>query len=358
MLRHGTLVGRKYTLLEKIGEGELGEVWRARHERLGRECALKWVRPRWAIDAKAIASFLHDARGSGRLQHPNVVELLDQGVHDGKPYVVMPLLDAEKLERMIARTRGLRPEHAIAIVAEVAQGVAAAHEERVFHLRIEAANVLLHRDGKGKVVPKLIDFGIVHLSGDGDRLEVLSPIAYLAPEQLGKRELGDGRADVWALGVLLAHAVLGEVPFAAASASDLLEESDAHVAATVDRLQAIDPALASLVRDALSRDRAKRPLAKTFARRLRDLALRRPGALDAVAAMIEIPESIAPTALESLAPPSAPKPPPLPRIPAPQILPAIVPPEAMPLAQLDVDIPIDVDLLAGHGGRDSVPPGA
>src|SRR4051812_5011866 len=103
MIRPGDLIARSYRLAERIGAGELGEVWRARHEKIGREVAMKFLHPAWPISPGMVAEFLRDARASGRLQHPNIVELLDQGDHEGTPFVVMPLLRAEKLEALIEK---------------------------------------------------------------------------------------------------------------------------------------------------------------------------------------------------------------------------------------------------------------
>jgi len=301
-----SIVGRSYRLIERLGAGELGEVWRARHEKIGRECAIKFIHPAWPLDPKNVQAFLRDARASGQLGQPSLVELLDSGDHEGTPYVVMPFLEAEKLERVLQRTGALPLPIAVKLVEMLAHGVAAAHEQRVFHRRIEAANVLLHRDPKGKVIPKLIDFGIARLGSGTDQL--ISPLAYLAPEQLAGEE-GDARADVWALATLLAHAILGRLPYTADHADDLLLELDTHTTEAAEQLRSLDTTVATIVREAWARDRGKRPLAKVFARKLRDLSLQRPGSLDTLGKTLQVPESLSPSALETVMPIAMPKPP-------------------------------------------------
>jgi len=310
MNQRDSFVGRSYRLLERLGNGELGEVWRARHEKIGRECAIKFIQPAWPLEPKNVQAFLKDARASGALGQPSLVELLDSGEHEGVPYVVMPFLEAEKLERLLQRTGALPLPAAVKLVEMLAQGVAAAHEQRVFHRRIEAANVLLHRDGKGRVIPKLIDFGIARLGAGPDQL--ISPLAYLAPEQLDGEE-GDGRADVWALGTLLAHALLGRLPYDDEHADDLLLELDTRTTEAVEQLRSLDTTVAALVREAWTRDRTKRPLSKVFARKVRDLSMQRPGSLDSLSKTLEAPESLSPSALETVMPAAMPKPPPPPR---------------------------------------------
>ncbi len=315
MLAPGGQVGRNYTLIERLGAGELGEVWRARHEKIGRECAIKFIAPPWPLEPKAVAAFLHDARASGQLAQPSLVELLDQGEHDGAPYVVMPLLVSEKLERILLRRGPLAPGLAVRVAEALAHGLAAAHEERVFHRRVEAANVLLHRDPKGKVIPKLVDFGIARLGAGPHQL--ISPLAYLPPEQLGGDE-GDGRADVWALATLLAHCVLGRLPYNAEHAEELADELESRTTLAVEELRALDPQIAAVVREGWTRDRSKRPLMRVYARKLHDLALSRPGSLDALGALLEVPESLSPALLHTIAPAI----PPMPRPPKPRSRPS------------------------------------
>lgn len=305
MLAPGGHIGRNYSLIERLGAGELGEVWRARHEKIGRECAIKFIAPPWPLDPKAVAAFLHDARASGQLEQPSLVELLDQGEHDGTPYVVMPLLRSEKLERILQRRGPLAVGLAVRLVEALAHGLAAAHEERVFHRRVEAANVLLHRDPKGKVIPKLIDFGIARLGAGPHQL--ISPLAYLPPEQLGGEE-GDARADVWALATLVAHCVLGRLPYNAEHADELEDELETRTTLAVEELRALDPQVAAVVREGWTRDRTKRPLMKVFARKLRDLTLSRPGSLDSLATLLELPESLSPAVLQTIAPAVPPMP--------------------------------------------------
>jgi serine/threonine-protein kinase len=300
ILQRNVLVGRSYRLLERLGAGELGEVWKARHEGNGRECAVKFLRPSWPLEAAAVKAFLRDAKASGALRQPALVELLDQGAFGEVPYVVMPLLRGEKLERLIERHGPLPIEATLRLCEVLARGVAAAHEERVFHRRIEAANVFVHLDDKGRIVPKLMDFGIARLGQGNDQL--FSPPAYVAPEQLAG-DVGDGRADVWALATLIAHALLGAIP----TPGDPL-----------DPIRAEEPQLAALIADGWTLDRSKRVPMAVFARKLRDLGLRRGGNVDDFARLLAIPESIHPSMLESVRPPAM-SPPKLPPLRAPSI---------------------------------------
>jgi len=286
--RKGMLVGRNYRLLERIGAGDVGEVWSARHERNLRECAVKLVEPAWEVSASAMKAYLHDLQASGHLEERTIVKLLDSGVTDeGIPYVVMPLLHAEKLEHLLARRGALTMGTALRIIADLSAGIAVAHEAGIWHRSIEPANVLLHRDPRGKVVPTLVDFGIVRLAGTRH----FGPIGYLAPEQ-AEGELGDGRADVWSLALLLVHALEGRPPFVAKDTQALLKVIDVGLVEIEKRISAMDPKVGALVRDALMRDRHKRPTARMFARRMHDLSAWAHGQTDGLAMLLELPEPL------------------------------------------------------------------
>jgi len=357
MLTAGELVDRKYRLLKRLGSGALGEVWAARNETVEREVAIKFLVPAWSIAPRSLDAFFREAKSSGKIRHPSVVQFLDIGeIEDERkiPFVVMELLECEKLESLLAREKHLPVGTALRMISELAWALVAGHDRSLIHERIEPANVLLHRDLKGEIVPKLVDFGIARLVDDlgplsvtGSAHEALSPLAYLSPEQIhGDVEL-DGRADVYALGVLLHRVLVGRVPFEASDPEVLLEQ----VEQGSPYLEAFEPPLdakvMNLVSDCLQRNRRLRPTMRVLAERADALLERIDPQWKRFGTLVSIPEDRTARKLEAMRPSSRPprsnelptgKKQSAPRIPAAPIVPHVAVPAAIPKPSIGAPI--------------------
>ncbi|MGH7337483.1 MAG: protein kinase domain-containing protein, partial [Myxococcota bacterium] len=219
-LAAGTRLG-PYEIVEPLGRGGMGEVYRARDVRLGRDIALKLLHPQLAADRGQRERFEREARAVGSLNHPNLLVLFDLGSHDGVPFLVTELLDGEPLRRLLDRGP-IDTERALGLAAQVAHGLAAAHERGVVHRDLKPENLVVARDGRVKI----LDFGLARFQpaeamGDlptigDDQLtavgDLLGTPAYMAPEQV-RGEVVDGRADLFALGVVLYEMLFGRRPF-------------------------------------------------------------------------------------------------------------------------------------------------
>jgi serine/threonine protein kinase len=228
-MNEGDLVAGRYRLLRPIGAGAMGTVWAARHELLGRDFALKLtsISPRAGADIRA--RFLREAQIVGKLRHPNVVDVADVGdVGPGTGlYLAMELLEGQSLAERIAEHGPFDPPEALAVASEVCRGLAAAHAAGVVHRDIKPENIFLARGPSGRIVPKLLDFGISKATGSGQALitldgQLFGTPAYMSPEQaLGEVNV-DLRTDVWSLGVVLYEMLTGRRPFLAESYPALL----------------------------------------------------------------------------------------------------------------------------------------
>jgi eukaryotic-like serine/threonine-protein kinase len=240
-----------------LASGGMGAVWAARDLPLDRPVAVKVLGPAFADDGRAAERLRREARAAGRLEHPSIARVLDQGEHEGRPYLVMELLEGESLAERIDRAGPMAPAEAARVVAEVAEALEAAHRAGVIHRDVKPGNVFLASDGAVKV----LDFGIALAAGEtalttGD---LIGTPAYLAPERvLGHR--ATPAADVYALGVVLYELVAGRRPFEAASDIEL---AMAHVHARPTPLALVAPStppfLAAACEQAMSRDPAARP---------------------------------------------------------------------------------------------------
>jgi len=208
-----------YVLLEELGRGSFGSVYRARRPGSGRDFALKVLR---TADAEAVERFRAEVLLGRRLRHPGLVAAVDAGRDRGVPYAVMEFVAGETLDRRLGRP--VDPEWAARVVAAVARAVAAAHAAGVVHRDLKPANVILEA---GTDRPRVTDLGLardhslVRLTRTGD---TLGTPAYMAPEQCeGARDV-DGRADVYGLGVILYECLTGRRPFRAPSAVLLFRE--------------------------------------------------------------------------------------------------------------------------------------
>jgi serine/threonine protein kinase len=216
-LEPGERVG-PYRIEARIGRGAFGTVYRASQARRGAKLAIKVLSGFCSEDPQMRSRFRAEARTARRVRHPNVVELYGTGVlEDGRPYHVMELLSGTSLDKHLAQQGRLGLQEALPILRGLASAVDAAHRAGVAHRDLKPANVFL-AEQDGRIVPKLIDFGISKLAGhatEGHQTEVGTLIGtpeYMAPEQCAAEDV-DFRADVYAFGVITYELLVGDVPF-------------------------------------------------------------------------------------------------------------------------------------------------
>jgi tetratricopeptide (TPR) repeat protein len=211
-----------YEVLDVLGRGGMGVVYRARHLGLNRTVALKMLLAGAQGDPDSCQRFRAEAAATARLQHPNIVQIHEGGVADGLPYLALEYVDGRSLEEAL-QDGPLAPEEAARLLETVARAVQAAHERGIIHRDLKPANVLRTKDG----TPKIVDFGLAKrlesVSGLTHNGAFLGTPAYMAPEQLSRRGEALGPAcDIYALGVILYEMLAGRPPFEAGSPGDLL----------------------------------------------------------------------------------------------------------------------------------------
>jgi tRNA A-37 threonylcarbamoyl transferase component Bud32 len=209
------VLGDRYQLLRKVGEGAMGEVFEAEHVLLHRKVAVKLLQRRIAADPEARARLQREARSTTGLAHPNVVDTIDFGFAEGQAFLVMEWLDGENLE--VRMTRGpLDIATALDIAAQACAGLAAAHDRGVIHRDLKPANLFLTRDHRGELLLKVLDFGIAKLALHETKLTATGVLIgtpnYMAPEQAEGQPI-DARTDIYAMGVILYEMLTGTVPF-------------------------------------------------------------------------------------------------------------------------------------------------
>jgi serine/threonine-protein kinase len=264
-----------YRLEEKLGEGGMGEVWRARHRMLARPAAIKLIRPSVAGDARtgvseeAVRRFEREAQVIARLRSPHTVELFDFGIAaDGDFYYVMELLDGLDAESLLRRFGPIPPERAIHMLRQVCHSLSEAQSCGLVHRDIKPANIFLCRYGEEYDFVKVLDFGIVRAVRDSTETSLVhtrenavhGTPAFIAPEQALGTDL-DWRADIYATGCVAYWLLTGQLVFTAETPMGLLlQHAQALPTPPSTRTdQTIPSALDDLVLSCLEKDPAKRP---------------------------------------------------------------------------------------------------
>ncbi len=230
-LTRGTKLG-PYEIVSLIGAGGMGEVYRARDNRLGRDVAVKVLPAEFANHPERVRRFEQEARAAGALNHPNIVAIYDVGEHEGVPYLVTELLEGESLRELLVE--GKFPiRRAIDIGAQIAEGLAAAHDKGIVHRDIKPGNVFVTKDGRAKI----LDFGLARLvQGESDSAPdsraptadqgtrpgtVLGTVGYMSPEQVKGRP-ANARSDIFSLGVILYEMLSGQKAFPGDSEAEVM----------------------------------------------------------------------------------------------------------------------------------------
>ncbi len=246
----------RYRIIERIGGGGMGVVYRARDERLARDVALKFLPPHLSADRSAKKRFLVEARAAAAIEHPNICTVHEIGdSDDGQLYIVMTCYDGETLDRAIARGP-LAIDRALHIASEIARGLAKAHERGIVHRDIKPANVMVTADGLVKIldfgIAKLADVNATHTEG------AIGTLAYMSPEQ-AFGETVDHRSDVWSLGVVLYEMITGVRPFREnGDRGVLMAVLSAEPAEVTALRREVLPDVAAVIRKALNKRAAER----------------------------------------------------------------------------------------------------
>jgi eukaryotic-like serine/threonine-protein kinase len=223
MLAPGTRLG-PYEVVTLIGSGGMGEVYRARDARLGRDVAVKVIRGAESRDTERLERFEQEARAAGLLNHPNVLAIYDIGTHEGAPYLVSELLEGETI-RLRLITGPLQPSKVLGFATQIAEGLAAAHEKGIVHRDLKPENLFVTKDGRVKI----LDFGLAKLVQTNGAFGVdsqaatadtsgptVGTVSYMSPEQIRGQPV-DHRSDIFSFGVVLYEMLTGRRAFLGAS---------------------------------------------------------------------------------------------------------------------------------------------
>jgi tRNA A-37 threonylcarbamoyl transferase component Bud32 len=254
----GSELAGRYVLQERLGQGAVGEVWRARDGVLSRSVAIKVVREK--IDDPELARFQREARLAASLQHPGITVVHDIGEQDGQPFIVMELLDGADLAARLEQAKtGLPVNEAISLAIQAADALQAAHAGQVIHRDLKPANLFVLSTGQLKVC----DFGIAVAADAADSMAIGSYIlgtpAYMSPEQCDG-EPADQRSDLYALGCVLYALLTGHPPFPVGPPLTIMAQHRKMAPASVRAARPeVPPALDRLVMSLLAKDPQERP---------------------------------------------------------------------------------------------------
>ena len=269
----GRTIATKFLVVELLGSGAMGDVYRARHLKLDREVALKVLNPALRHDESFATRFHREARAASRLDHPNCVAVLDYGEdEEGLLYIAMELLRGPDLFEVIHKEWPLPRARIIEIMRQTLAGVAKAHESGIVHRDLKPENIMILRrsndDGEEVDWVKVCDFGIAKMNdADSDdpserRLSVKGHLMgtpeYMSPEQ-ARGDVLDVRSDIYALGVVLYQMLVGRVPFEGPTPLDVaVKHLNNEPVPPRERLKDVDPVLEVICLTAMSKDRSQR----------------------------------------------------------------------------------------------------
>ena len=210
-IKPGSIVAEKYRIIDAIGRGGMGVVYKAEDIKLRRTVALKFLPPELTQDKEARERFIQEARAASALDHPNICTIYEIGeTEKDQVFISMAFYEGESLKDKIKKG-AFDFEEATETALQIAQGLEKAHEKGIVHRDIKPANIILTKDG----TPKIVDFGLAKLGGEARLTKVgstMGTVAYMSPQQARGEDV-DHRSDIWALGVVLYEMVTGQLPF-------------------------------------------------------------------------------------------------------------------------------------------------
>lgn len=206
----GSTVAGKYKVIEELGRGGMGVVYKAEDTRLKRTAALKFLPPEFALDSEARERFVREAQAAAALDHPHICTIYEISEVEGQTFISMAYIKGQSLKEKIA-SDPLELEEAINVAIQVTEGLQEAHEKGIVHRNIKPANIMLTEKGQVKIT----DFGLAKLSWGADLTKtatIMGTVAYMSPEQ-AKGEKVDHRTDIWSFGAMLYEMLTGKLPF-------------------------------------------------------------------------------------------------------------------------------------------------
>ncbi|OGD30476.1 MAG: hypothetical protein A2Y56_06030 [Candidatus Aminicenantes bacterium RBG_13_63_10] len=256
-LSRGTVFAGRYEVIEELGKGGMGRVYRVFDQKLQEVVALKLLNPEISFNSKAVDRFRNELRFARKISHRNVVKLYDLGEEGFTHYITMEHVDGENLKRFIKRSGQLTPAKAVHLALQVSEGLTEAHHLGVVHRDLKPQNIMIDPEGNARV----LDFGIARFT-DSEPLTasgvMIGTPEYMSPEQIDMKEV-DARTDIYALGIILFEMLTGRVPFEGETPISIALQHKSRPPRNPRELNPqIDPALAGIILKCLEKDRGRR----------------------------------------------------------------------------------------------------
>ena len=257
MLEPGDILGNRYEILQLLGEGGMGAVYKAQDRELDRPVALKLIRPELASNPSMLARFKQELLLSRQITHKNVIRIFDLGDADGVKFITMEFVEGRDLRSLIQEKKKFSPEDAIRIMQQICEALDASHSVGIIHRDLKPQNVMQEQGGRILVM----DFGLARtMEGDGmtQTGALVGTMEYMSPEQALGKEL-DQRSDIFTAGLILYELLTGQMPFKAESVlASLIKRTQERAIPVADHDDTIPGALSGIVSKCMERDPALR----------------------------------------------------------------------------------------------------